>query len=106
MRLALRAQSQARATVETLSVVKNPPHPTFIRQANVAHGPQQVNNAQPAPSPPGSRASEYKSQPNKLLEQHTNEWLDAGTSQASVGADPAMATLGQINGAKDDEGQG
>lgn len=42
-RLALKAQGQARATAETLSVIKNPT--TFIRQANIAHGHQQVNNA-------------------------------------------------------------
>jgi hypothetical protein len=47
MRLALRAQNQARATLETLSTVKNPPHPaTFVRQQNIAHGAQQVNNAE------------------------------------------------------------
>lgn len=43
MRLALKAQGQARATAETLAVIKNPT--TFIRQANIAHGHQQVNNA-------------------------------------------------------------
>lgn len=43
LRLALKAQSQARATVEALSGIK---HPTpYIRQANIAHGHQQVNNA-------------------------------------------------------------
>ena len=52
IRLALRAQSQCRATLETLAVLKNPAQPTFIRQANVAHGPQQVNNAEPAALPP------------------------------------------------------
>lgn len=41
-RLALKAQSQSRANWETLSRVKNPP--TFVRQANIANGPQQVNN--------------------------------------------------------------
>ena len=42
-RLALKAQGQCRATVETLAVIKNPPT-VFARQANIAHGPQQVNN--------------------------------------------------------------
>jgi hypothetical protein len=44
LRLALRAQSQARATGETLGVLKNPPGIAFVRQANIAHGPQQINN--------------------------------------------------------------
>jgi len=44
LKLALRAQNQCRATIETLSVVKNPPTATFVRQANIAAGHQQVNN--------------------------------------------------------------
>lgn len=43
MRLALKAQSQCRATVETLATIKNPPV-VFAKQANIANGPQQVNN--------------------------------------------------------------
>jgi hypothetical protein len=47
MRLALRAQGQCRAAMETLAVMKNPP--VFARHANIAHGPQQVNVGTPAP---------------------------------------------------------
>jgi hypothetical protein len=43
MRFALRAQSQCRATLETLALVRNGPA-VYARQANIAHGPQQVNN--------------------------------------------------------------
>ena len=43
MRMALKAQSQCRATVETLATIKNPPV-VFARQANIAQGPQQVND--------------------------------------------------------------
>jgi hypothetical protein len=42
MKLALRAQSQARATLEALAAIKNPPV-VFAKQANIAHGHQQVN---------------------------------------------------------------
>ncbi len=42
MRLAFKAQAQCRATIETFLVSKNPP--VFARQANIAQGPQQVNN--------------------------------------------------------------
>jgi hypothetical protein len=45
LRLALKAQSQSRATLETLSAIKNPPV-VYAKQANIAHGPQQVNNGQ------------------------------------------------------------
>lgn len=43
MRLALKAQGQCRATLETLANLKNPPV-VVARQANIANGPQQVNN--------------------------------------------------------------
>jgi hypothetical protein len=43
MRLALKAQSQSRNTLETLANIKNPTV-VFARQANISNGPQQVNN--------------------------------------------------------------
>lgn len=49
MRLALKAQSQSRATVETLAAIKNPPV-VFARQANINNGgQQQVNNGAGSP---------------------------------------------------------
>ena len=44
LRMALKAQSQCRMTLETLATIKNPPI-VIARQANISHGPQQVNNA-------------------------------------------------------------
>jgi hypothetical protein len=44
MRLALKAQGQCRATLETLAAIKNPPT-VFARQANIAQGLQQVATA-------------------------------------------------------------
>jgi hypothetical protein len=41
MRLALKAQGQCRATLETLAAIKNPPT-VFARQANIAQGLQAV----------------------------------------------------------------
>src|SRR5512135_1761772 len=55
LRLALKAQSQCRATLETLAAIKNPQPVAFVRQANIAAGPQQVNNGVPAN---GTRARE------------------------------------------------
>lgn len=48
MRLALKAQAQCRANIETLAEMKNPPL-VIARQANFANGPQQVNNAPTLP---------------------------------------------------------
>jgi hypothetical protein len=62
LKMAMKAQNQCRMTLETLSVIKNP-RVVYAKQANIAHGPQQVNNgAVPA------RTVENQSEPNKLLE--------------------------------------
>ena len=52
MRLALKAQAQSRATVETLAAMKNPPV-VFARQANINHGGQQQVNNGATPTTPG-----------------------------------------------------
>jgi len=55
MRLALKAQSQCRATLETLAAIKTPPV-VFARQANINNGgQQQVNNSPVAPALPDAR---------------------------------------------------
>jgi hypothetical protein len=76
LRLALKAQSQCRTTIETLAVLKNPTT-IFARQANIAQGPQQVNNTQlntvaakvgtVAEADQTSRARAEKTAPSKLL---------------------------------------
>ena len=96
LKLALRAQSQCRATWEALSAIKNPPVMGYVRQANIANGPQQVNNA-----PDASRARENQNQQNKQLEEKDGERLDTGTTGKTSEADPAMATVGEVDRTKD-----
>lgn len=92
MRMALRAQNQARHTVETLSLVKNPRQLSFIKQQNVAQGHQQVNNyAEPA------RAGEAPTAPNELLEAYDAVTLDTRAPSASGRADPQLAPVGALN---------
>jgi hypothetical protein len=87
MKLALRAQAQCRATIETLAAIKNPP--VFAKQANIANGPQQVNNG----SAPPPRADENIISPNKLLEQSHEQRLDPGAPPAPVRGDPALVAV-------------
>lgn len=94
MRLALRAQSQSRATIETLAAIKSPPL-VIAKQANLSGGAMQVNNGLPAPS----RTREIKNSPNKLLEDTPDERMDTRAASAAIGADPIMAPLGTIDGA-------
>lgn len=93
MRLALKAQSQCRATLETLATVKNPPV-VFAKQANVTTGPQQINNGVAAPS----RAKENQTEQNKLLETPDGQGMDTGTTGAAISADAQLATVGAIDG--------
>lgn len=44
MRFALKAQNQSRATLQALIQLKQPTQTTFVKQANIAQGHQQVNN--------------------------------------------------------------
>ena len=91
MRMALRAQNQCRATLETLAAIKNPPV-VFAKQANInqGNGNQQVNNGT---SDPASRAGEIINQPNELLEAQHGERMDTRTAGATIVKNPAMATV-------------
>ena len=86
MRLALKAQSQCRATLETLANIKNPPV-VYARQANIAHGPQQVNNAA------DGRVRESDLAPTQQTGGHRELRQDAGTPQAAVGSHTPLEAL-------------
>lgn len=106
MRLSLKAQSQSRATLETLAAIKNPP--VFARQANIANGQQQVNNLMAVASPalaPHARAGDSESAPIELLEAH-GERLDGGTAEATGASDPALAPVGTVDRPKNGARQG
>ena len=95
MRMALRAQSQCRATLETLSAIKNPPV-VYTKQANFANGPQQINNGMAAPS----QAGEKEIQPSKLLEAQHGNYVDTGTAGTASGANSQLATMGKVDRAE------
>ncbi len=104
MRLGLRAQAQCRATVEALAMVKNPM--PYIRQANIANGPQQVNNGTNLAA--GSQLTDQYAQahtgagennfaPNKLLEVDYGQpggRLDIGAAQAASRVNQALGAVG------------
>lgn len=100
MRLALKAQSQCRTTIETLAEIKNPKPVAFVQQANIANGPQQVNNVRRALTE-ASRTENPGNPPNELLEQTHGERLDPGTASPTVGCNSALEAVGAINGAED-----
>lgn len=95
MRLALKAQSQSRATNETLADIKNPPNVAFVKagQANIAQGPLQVNSGV---QPSGARENEIP--PSKLLGDGDGQRLDTGAVLAPGRANQALATVEQSTG--------
>jgi len=91
LRLAFRAQNQCRATIETLALTKNPPSATFVKQANVANGPQQINNNNPA------RPREQESGQNELLEKADGKRLESKSSRSSGSCNSQLAAVGEID---------
>ena len=96
LKLSLRAQSQCRATWEALATIQNPPVLGYVKQANIAHGPQQVNNAPAAPEE-AKQGQENSNLRNKVLEENGGERLDIGTTSTPIQADPEMATVGAVD---------
>lgn len=101
LRLALKAQSQCRTTLETLVAIKNPQPVAFVRQANIAHGPQQVNNGLAANT---AHAEKSENQPNKVLGHQHGERLDFGTAVAASSADSTLEAVGAFNRTEDESG--
>jgi len=84
MRLALKAQGQCRATLETLAAMKNPPV-VIAKQANIA-GAQQVNNnlnvtSQDLALGQTSCAGNFNFNQNELLEQQHEQRVEFRTAR-------------------------
>lgn len=95
MRLALKAQAQARSTAEALALLKNPQ--PYIRQANIASGHQQVNNtyaSATAHTGIPSGAGNFQSEPNKLLEADHGQRMDIGAQGAASRVNQTVETVG------------
>jgi hypothetical protein len=99
LRLAFKAQSQCRATLETLALIKNPAPVAFVRQQNVAVN-QQVNNRPPEGV---ARAEELPIQSNELLEAQRDR-LDTGATEEAIGSHSHLEALGPVNRSKDERG--
>jgi hypothetical protein len=108
-RMALKAQSQCRMTLETLATIKNPPV-VFARQANINNGGQQLVNNGAAPTVDelgtvraGVRAGApahaviSKTNQTELLESSNGQRLDSRTAGETSRADPHMETVAAVH---------
>ena len=102
MGLALKAQAQSRATISALVELKHPKQATFVKQANIAHGPQQVNNGA-APAGSLTHTEQEKSEPNKLLEAEHGQpggRMDVRAAQAAKRSHQSVETVESVQRAK------
>ena len=98
LKYALRAQNQSRATLDTLATIKAQPA-IYAHQANISHGPQQVNNdSRPEEQ---RRVGKIQKAPNELLEQIDGKRLDTPTTCKTGGADSELAAVEISNRADD-----
>ncbi len=99
LRLALKAQSQCRTTLESLAEIRNPRSVAFVRQANIAAGHQQVNNGGATGQPFQEPARvETLSTPNKLFEEKPyGNTLDARAKGKARRSNPPLEAVGAVH---------
>lgn len=102
MRLALKAQSQCRTTIEALGELKNPRTTTFNKQVNIAEQ-QQVNNGANTQTSTrtgahaGAREKNITPTNELLTEGQQHATLDTSGTGAAIGAGKDLETVGAID---------
>jgi len=106
LRLALKAQGQCRATLETLANIKNPRPMAFVKQANISNGPQQVNNGSSEANNPVVRArEETETAQNELLTDTRathGKPMDSRAKSKAGRSNPRVATVETVHRAAND----
>lgn len=89
MKLALKAQSQSRATLQTLGEIKAPKQIAFVKQANIGNQ-VQVNN-----TTAHTRTRKKQKEPNELLEAQHGERLDTRAASSTSRTHQEVETVGE-----------
>jgi len=104
LRMALKAQSQCRTTIEAIAEIKCPKSATFIKQANVGQN-VQVNNGQAdsrSNTCAGGPVREKNITPtNELLTESPHATLDARGTSTTISANPQLEAVGAVNRANE-----
>ena len=109
MGLALKAQAQSRATISALVDLKHPRQAMFVKQANIAQGPQQVNNGAAAGTDPEhyaqarTQGKETEPEQNKLLEadhEQPRQRMDTRAAQKAERSHQAVEAVARVNRAE------
>lgn len=93
--IAFKAQRQCRASLETLTEIKNPK--PYIQNNKAQY--QQANNGVPEPHAHGKNSKST----NGLLEDQSNDgqWLDTGAPETAGGNDKELEAVGAKHRAED-----
>jgi hypothetical protein len=94
--LCFKAQNQSRNTIQTLINLKQPSQTSFIKQANIANGHQQINNGVAQSSP-----EKLLNEPIELLEVNHGKRLDRATKAKAKGVNSDLEALGEVHRGKD-----
>ncbi len=105
LRLAFKAQAQCRSTLEALAEIKNPRQFAFVRQANFAQGPQQINNGPPIAT---ARTAQNQIEQDELsrLPHEAGQQLAIAAQGTAGAADSRVAAVETVHGTEDRGGQG
>lgn len=91
LRLALKAQGQCRATLQTLGELKAPKQIAFVKQANIGNQVQVNNGTAPQPS----RTRKTKNTQSELLEVGHEQRLDTRAPGKTGGHDSTLEAVGE-----------
>lgn len=94
--LCLKAQNQSRNTIQTLINLKQPSQTAFIKQANIAHGHQQINNGETQTS-----VRNFQNKSNELLEVKDGQRLDTGKKAETERVNSELEAVGAIHRGQD-----
>lgn len=95
MNLCFKAQNQSRATLDSLIQLKQPSQTTFVKQANIANGHQQVNNL-----------GEKNITPQNELLGDKYAQLDGGATSTPKRTDSELEAVAKIHGCKNTRRKG
>lgn len=99
LNMALKAQSQSRATVSALVDLKFPRQVSYVKQANINNGgQQQVNNGMPLAHADGAGAVIDQT---RILRNDDGAWMDTGAARTPGRADQKLAPVGADDRPKD-----
>lgn len=112
MNLALKTQSQSRATIQAIVELKYPRQVVVTQQANFSAGHQQVNNGATQRNLDSNthvptHAGKNQNEPNKLMESHheniieaQTKRLDTRTTGTAINSNTPLETVAKVHRGK------